>query len=793
MLTNYLKIALRTLRKKPFYTGINILGLAIGMSACLLISLYVLDELSYDRFHEKADRIYRVTTQTDFNGRESRNASTNYHIAEVIDDEIPEIEHTTRVQQLWKQTIKVNDQFFGEEDAIAADPNFFSFFTFPLVEGDPATALREPSSVVLTEKLAQSLFGQSVGAVGETLNIGDQVYRVSGVAKNPPTNAHFHFDLIKQFEPRTQEQVNWGNVNGLVSTYFLLAENAAVDDVSQKIKEIGIKYNPDIAEGIKLGRFDVNFPLQSLTSIHLHSHLDMELEGNSDIRYVYIFAAIALFILIIAIINFVNLATARSADRAKEVGVRKTLGSVRSALVGQFMAESLLVSFIAMLLALGLAEIFRRPFNELAAKSLTLSVTENGTMWLTILVIALLVGVIAGLYPALYLTKFRPVDVLRGRLSSSRRGRKLRNLLVVFQFATTIGLIVCTGLVYQQLQYLQNKSLGYTKDNVVLLPNQLGESHDAFVNEISTYPQVVTTAFSQQSPHQITNGQGGLQVRGQNENQAYQLNRLLADENFLAAFDIALRAGRNFSTELASDTAAMILNEAAVRKMSIKDPLQAQIRRSDQWYRVIGVVEDFHFQSLHNPITPLFIVLDRSRSNYHVLEVRISGQDVPGTLAFLQSTWEKYATDAPFTYSFLDQDYEALYRAESRLSQVFGIFTGLAIFVACLGLLALAAFLAEQRTKEIGIRKVMGASVRSIVLLLSKGFTRLVLIAFVIAIPLAYWAMHTWLSDFAYRINISAWPFLLAGGVALLIAWLTVSYQSIKAALSNPVDALRDE
>ena len=357
MLTNYLKIALRTLRKKPFYTGINILGLAIGMAACLLISLYVLDELSYDRFHEKADRIYRVTTQTDFNGRESRNASTNYHIAEVIDDEIPEIEHTTRVQQLWKQTIKVNDQFFGEEGAIAADPNFFSFFTFPLVEGDPATALREPSSVVLTEKLAQSLFGQSVGAVGETLNIGDQVYRVSGVAKNPPINAHFHFDLIKQFEPRTQEQVNWGNVNGLVSTYFLLAENAAVDDVSQKIKKIGIKYNPDIAEGIKLGRFDVSFPLQPLTSIHLHSHLDKELEGNSDIRYVYIFSAIALFILFIAIINFVNLATARSADRAKEVGVRKTLGSVRSALVGQFMAESLLVSFIAMLLALGRVDI----------------------------------------------------------------------------------------------------------------------------------------------------------------------------------------------------------------------------------------------------------------------------------------------------------------------------------------------------------------------------------------------------------------------------------------------------
>lgn len=793
MLTNYLKIALRTLRKKPFYTGINILGLAIGMAACLLISLYVLDELSYDQFHKKADCIYRVTTQTNFNGQESGNASTNYHIAEVIADEIPEIAQTTRVQQLWDQMITVDGQLFIEEKAIAADRNFFSIFTFPLVEGNPATALREPSSAVLTEKLARSLFGRSVGVVGEALNIGDQVYRVSGVAKNPPTNAHFHFDLIKRFEPRVSERVNWGNVNGLVSTYLLLAENAIVDQVPQKIKEIGIKYNPAIAEGIKLGKFDVNFVLQPLASIHLHSHLDMELGGNGDVRYVYIFSAIALFILVIAIINFVNLSTARSADRAREVGVRKTLGSVRSSLISQFMAESLLVSFIAMLLALGLAEIFRRPFNNLAAKTLTLNVTENGSLWLTILLIAVVVGVISGLYPALYLTKFRPVEVLRGRLSSSSRGRNLRNMLVVFQFATTIGLIVCTGLVYQQLRYMQNKSLGYTKENVILLPNKLGESYDAFINEIRTYPQILATTATQQSPHQITNDQGGLQVRGQGEDQIYQLNRLLADDDFLSTFDIPLREGRNFSAELVSDTAAMILNEAAVRKMGIENPLQTQIRRNDQWYQVIGIVRDFHFQSLHNPITPLFIILDPSQSDSHVLGIRISGQDVPGTLAFLQSTWEKYATDAPFQHSFLDQDYEALYRAESRLSKVFGIFTGLAIFVACLGLLALAAFLAEQRTKEIGIRKVMGASVRSIVLLLSKGFTRLVLIAFVIAIPLAYWAMRTWLSDFAYRIEISVWPFLLAGGVALLIAWLTVSYQSIKAALSNPVDALRDE
>ncbi len=793
MLTNYLKIALRTLRKKPFYTGINILGLAIGMSACLLISLYVLNELSYDRFHEQADRIYRVTTETNFNGQESGSASTNYHIAEVIDDEIPEIEATVRVQQLWGHTIKVDDKLYPNQPTIAVNSNFFSFFTFPLLEGDPTTVLNEPASVILTEDLAQSLFNRSAGVVGKTLEIGDHVYRVSGVAENPPSNAHFHFDLIKRFEPRVSERINWGNVNGQVSTYFLLAKQTNVDEVPQKIKQVGIKYNPSMAEGIKLGKYDVNFMAQPITSIHLHSHLNMELEGNSDIRYVYIFSAIALFILIIAVINFVTLSTARSADRAKEVGVRKTLGSARGALIGQFLTESMIISLIAMLLALGLTEAFRQPFNTLAGKSLTLTITENGSLWLTILIIALVVGVLAGLYPALYLTRFEPIRVLRGRLASGSKGRTFRNVLVVFQFATTIGLIVCTGLVYQQLRYMQNKSLGYTRENIILLPNKLGKSYDAFVNEIRTYPQVLATAVSQQSPHQITNGQGGLQVRGQDENQIYQLNRLLADDNFLTTFDIPLKEGRNFSTRLASDSAAMILNEAAVRSMGIDDPLQTQIRRNSQWYQVIGVVEDFHFQSLHHPIAPLFIVLDPSRGNYHTLEIRISGEDITRTLALLRGVWNKYTADAPFNYSFLDQDYEALYRAESRLSKVFGIFTGLAILVACLGLLALAAFLAEQRTKEIGIRKVMGASVQSIVLLLSKGFTVLVLIAFVIAIPLAYYAMQAWLSDFAYRIDISVWPFLLAGGVSLLIAWLTVSYQSVKAALANPVDALRDE
>ena len=792
MLISYFNVALRTLRKKPFYTAINILGLAIGMATCLLISLYVLDELSYDRFHERADRIYRVTTRSVLDGRESSMASTNYHIGEVIGSEIPEIESTVRVQQLWEQLIKHQGELYSGYTAVSADSTFFQTFTFPLLEGNPRTALKEPASVVLTEALAEVVFGQATGVVGQTLTVSGELRKVSAVAKDPPTNAHFHFDMVVPFEPRMSERVNWLNVNGLVSTYTLLTPGASPQNIPDKLYDLMLKYNPDAKEFINSGKGTMSFAVQPITDIHLYSNLGFELEANGDIEYVYIFGIIALFILAVAVINFVNLATARSADRAKEVGVRKTLGSARSSLVKQFLIESLLVSLVAMLLALGLAEIFRRPFNALAAKDLTLNVAENGSVGLTVLIIALVVGVVAGLYPAVYLTRFEPVTVLRGRLASGNKGRRLRNGLVVFQFATTIALLICTGLVYQQLQYIQNKSLGFQKENVILLPNKLGTSYTAFTNELRTNTHVMSVSASQQSPHQITNSQS---VHRKGEESSYRVNRVYTDYDFLATYDIPLKQGRYFSPDYGTDTAKIVLNEAAVREMGIDRPIGSVITLGNEDYEVIGVVEDFHFQSLRTPIAPLMLLLSYEGwgQDRHSMAIRITGQDVPSTLAFLQQTWNKYVDDVPFTYSFLDQDYENLYRAESRLGKVFGIFTGLAILVACLGLLALAAFLAEQRTKEIGIRKVMGASVQSIVLLLSKGFTRLVLIAFIVAMPLAYWAMRTWLSDFAYRIDISVWPFLLAGGAALLIAWLTVSYQSIRAALSNPVDALRYE
>ncbi len=792
MIRNYLAIAFRHLYKRKFYTAINVIGLAIGLAAGLLITLYVLDELSYDRFHEWADRIYRVTTETNFNGNLSGIASTNYHVGEVIDDEIPEIETTLRVRQLWERTVKIDDELYTPQ-TLAVDSNFFQFFTFPLKEGNPATALDDPSSVVVTEALARELFGRSSYVMGKTLTMGEKVYRVTGVAENPPTNAHFHFEMLKQFKPRVGNRINWGNVSGTVSTYFLLAENASVEEIPAKIKEVALKYNPNMAEGIKIGKFDVKFTAQPLTDIHLHSNLEMELEGNSDVRYVYIFSIIALFVLVIAGVNYVNLSTARSADRAREVGVRKTLGALREPLIAQFLIESLLVSLTATLLGLGLAELFRRPFNQLANKELSLNLFETPTLGIAVLMVGLGVGLLAGLYPAFYLTRFKPVQVLRGSLMTGRKGRSFRNALVIFQFAISIALIVCTAVVYQQLQFMQNKKLGYDQENVVILNNAVESSFESFINEVKAHPQVRSVTATSQSPHMITNAQGGLQVRGQAEDQMYQLNRFFVDPNFLETFKISLKEGRNFSEDLASDSVAMILNEAAVRQMGIDDPLNTQVKRNNEWHQIIGVAEDFHFQSLRNEIAPMFILLGRDPGYYNNLDIRISGKDIPGTLAFLEETWQKFSPNNPFHYSFLDQDYEALYRTEMRLGQVFGIFTGLAIFVACLGLLALVAFMAEQRTKEIGIRKVMGASVRSIVLLLSRGYTKLIIIALVVAIPTSYLVMRQWLADFAYRADLNIWIFIGAGFISLLIAWLSVSYQSIKAALANPVDALRDE
>lgn len=790
MFTNYLKIALRNLLKKKFYTFINIVGLGIGMACCLLISLYVLDELSYDRFHEKADRIYRVTVDARIGESLLSAGHVNEHMGEVL-NEIPEIEAVTRVKENTNWTIRLQDEVFLENDIIAVDTSFFHIFTFPLLEGNAETFLQEPASVILTEKMADKYFGTVQGVVGRTLEINHKPYTVTGIIQNPPQQAHFHFNIIVPLQYQIPAKVNWLDL-GNNFTYVLLQENVSYEPVLDKIDALFQKYNPEAYEEIKKLGF-ARFLLQPITDIHLFSHFLYDAADLGNLKAIYIFAAIAVFILLIAGVNFVNLATARSADRAKEVGIRKTLGSVRTALIRQFLTESVLMSLLAMLIALGMAELFRNPFNEISGKSMDIFI--NHQVWLVALGISLLVGLIAGLYPALYLTRFKPVEVLRGSFAKSSRGRTFRNALVVFQFVISIGLIICTVLVYQQLQYMRQKELGIHKENVILLKNadKLGTQYESLMHTLANDSRIMSVTASDQEPFSIYNGSSMMQ-KGKEDADRKITSYTRVSYDYLKTMGIMLKEGRDFSRMMASDTAAIIINEAAAKAFGLEDPLNSLIEVGENTtYHVIGVTENFHFQSLDKKIAPLVMLLYGEVDELGIIEVRMQGQDMVSMVADLENNWKQFAPDVPFDYTFLDETFDALFKNYQQLSKIVTLFAGLAILIACLGLLALAAFMAEQRTKEIGIRKVMGASVKDIVLMLSGNFTKLIVLAFIIAIPLAYLAMQQWLQDFAYRIDISIWTFMIAGALAILIAWLTISYQAVKAARSNPVEALRYE
>lgn len=790
MLTNYLKIAFRHLRKKKFYTFINVIGLGIGMACCLLISLYVLDELSYDSFHEKADRIYRVTVDARIGESLLSAGHANEHMGEVL-DEIPEVEAVTRVRDNPNRIVRLQDEVFLENNIIEVDSSFFHIFTFPLLEGHAANTLQEPASVVLTAHMAEKYFGTVQGVVGHILEINDEPYTVTAVIANPPRQAHFHFDMAVPIRYQIPQNVNWLDL-GENFTYVLLQEGVPYEPVVAKMDALFQKYNPEAYEEIKKIGF-ARFLLQPITAIHLHSHLMYDAADVGNLRALYIFAAIAVFILLIAGVNFVNLATARSADRAKEVGIRKTLGSVRTTLIRQFLTESVLMSLLAMLIALGMAELFRTPFNDISGKNIEIFINQQ--VWLVALGITLLVGVVAGLYPAFYLTRFKPVEVLRGSFARSSQGRSFRNVLVVFQFVISIGLIICTALVYQQLAYMRQKELGFQKENVMLLKNisKLGTQYDALMHTLASDSRMMSVTASDQEPFSTYNGTS-MRQKGQGDVDRKITGFARVSYDYLKTLGITLIAGRDFSREIASDTAAVIVNEAAVKAFGLEDPLNNEIEiGEDRVYHVIGVTEDFHFQSMDRKIAPLVMLLYDTVDELNTIVVRTQGQDMVNMVADLEDTWKQFAPDVPFEYAFLDETFDALFKNYQQLSSIVTLFAGLAILIACLGLLALAAFMAEQRTKEIGIRKVMGASVADIVLMLSGNFTRLVLVAFAIAVPLAYLAMQQWLQDFAYRIDISVWIFMLAGIFAVVIAWLTISYQAMKAAKSNPVEALKYE
>ena len=807
MFKNYLKIALRNLWRNKTFSAINILGLAIGIATCLIITLFVVHELSYDQYHEKADRLVRVVFRASINGDKIKEAVVMPPVAQTLQADYPEVQAATRIRQGGEPMVTYGDKAFKETSLAHADANFFDVFTLPLLQGDPKTALVQPYTVVISRATARKYFGNA-DPIGKVLNFKTwkKTYRVTGVFDKIPANTHFHFDLIASLasDPDAKSS-SWMTSN--YYTYLVLPEGYDYKKLEAKLPQVIEKYmGPQLlqAMGMSLAEFrkkgnQIGLFLEPVTRIHLHSESTNDMQPKGDIRYVYVFGAIAVFMLLIACINFMNLSTAGASKRAREVGIRKVLGSVKMQLVRQFLLESILVTMLALGLAILFVQLALPIFNQLAGKNLAFNLVAHPALLPGLLVFGLLIGILAGSYPAFFLSSFRPVAVLKGKLTAAKSSLSLRSGLVVFQFFISITLMISTVLVYQQLRYIWNKELGYNKDQVLVLPETwvLGPQEKVFLNQLAQDPRVVSMSASGYLPAGPTYGNNNMIYTEDNPNQLVRTLKYEVDHQYIPTLGMQLIAGRNFSEDLASDSLGVILNQTAVRAYGWeKNPLGRRLtafvnnQGEKKNYRVVGVLKDFHFKSLHERISPLMMVLGRHSGS---VIVKAKTTDMSGLLTSMEKNWKNLTAEAPFTYSFLDERFQATYEAERKTGTILGIFAGLTIFIACLGLLGLAIFMAEQRTKEIGIRKVLGASVTSILTLLSKDFLKLVLLANLIAWPLAWWGMHQWLRDFEYRINISLWVFALAGMAALLVALLTISIQAVRAALSNPVNSLRSE
>ncbi len=806
MIINYLKTALRNLQKHKGYSLINIVGLAIGMACCLLIMMYVQDELSYDRYHAHADRIYRVIEEVRLEGVGEESSSMPFPAGDTIPLEYPDaVEAAVRFYnfQLPKLSVEygtTGEKRFNEPRFFFADAAVFRVFSFKLIEGDPRKALEEPNSVVITEDMAEKYF-EDQDPLGKILRWQGAVnLTVTGIVQNVPVNSHFQFDFLGSFA--TLRRLYGGNLPrdwywNPCWTYLLLREGIDPMALQERFPGLVQKYFPDSIKD------KVVIKLQPLTDIHLFSHLDYEISPNSDISYVYIFSAIAVFVLLIACINFMNLATARSANRGREAGMRKALGAYRGQLVRQFLGESLLLCAAAALLAAILVEIVLPAFNAFSGKTLATDYFSDGRLLVGLALITLVVGFLSGLYPAFFLSGFDPVKVLKGTLERGSKSIAFRKILVVVQFAISIVLIIGTLISFQQLDFLRNKPLGFDRDQVVMLAaygTGLPRWYDRFREQVLQDPHVryVTAVEDVLGAKYQT---GSFIPEGARDTNMQQIPLLVVLHDFIETFDMQMAAGRSFSKRFPTDVAeGIIINESASRRFGW-EPEQALGKRLRQQgglvLQVVGVVRDFNYTDLALPITPFVLEMPRSEGQINgrvrYVAVKIDGSDAGATLDFLRTKWGELVPGRSFEYFFLDDELDKLYEAEEKMGQVFGVFTVLAIIIACLGLFALVSFTTEQRTREIGIRKVLGAQVSGIVILLSREFAKWVLIANLIAWPTAYWIMQSWLNGFAFRTRIGVLTFGLATIMAFLIALLTVSFQAVRAAVADPVQALRHQ
>ncbi|AXY74874.1 ABC transporter permease [Paraflavitalea soli] len=808
MIYNYLKIAFRSLLKYRFIFFTNLFGLTVGFTCCLLIFVYILHEVSYDKYNDKADRIYRVTRLF----RSSETGVTNLHLgavappfAPLLENDYKEIEKITRILPAGTMTLRYQDKVFNEPEVVFADEQFFDLFTVQVSSGNKTSALKEPNSVMLTEELAQKYFGKE-DPMNKMIRLDNRFsFKVTGIFKPLPSNAHFHPNLLVSFNTLRDSTIygeknlrtNWGN--NAFYTYMLLPANYDASKLEAQFPAFLDRHMSKPGDAIKASRWTQLY-LQKLTDIHLRSHLDSELDENGDIKRVYVFSAIALFILLIACINYMNLSTARSVLRAREIGIRKVVGAERKELIFQFLSESVLITWMAMLLAFVLTWQLVPFLNKLSGQTLSITALYRWQILLPVLIAPFLVGTIAGIYPALFMSSFRPVKVLKGFLKTGGANISFRQVLVTAQFSISIMLIICTAVVFRQLRYMQEKSLGFDREHIVTMSynDGLNDRFDAFRTALLTNSNIKNTARSSRIPTgRLLDSQGASLEQGDSlAPVTSDIKGLATDQDFISTYGVKVIAGRAFSRDYGLDTSAYMVNQAAVQAMGLPSA-EAAIGKNFSYGgdrgKIIGVFNDFHFESLHQRIIPLVMGIPKEKGNYARISIKVAGNNMTAAIAHIESTWKQFLPETPFEFTFLDDRFENLYKSEQRQGTIFTIFAGIAIAIACLGLFGLSAFAITQRIKEIGIRKVIGASVTSIVTLLSKDFLKLVAIATVIAFPIAWYAMHNWLQDFAYRSNMPWWIFLAAGIIAVIIALVTISIQAIKAATANPVKSLRSE
>jgi putative ABC transport system permease protein len=814
MLKNYLLITLRNLIKEKVFTTINLLGLAVGITCFITLMLFVFDELGYDTFHKNADNIYRVYVHSNINGEESVNPKSAVPIGPTLKNTFAEVENFTRIAFPGNLELKYGDKVFREVKIYAVDSTYFEVFDFPLIAGDRHTLLVNPYSIVLTETAARRYFGDE-NPLGKTIIVDDKdSYLVTGVMKDFPNKSHFACDFLMSMStfPQSESQywLDQGN-----TTYIVLREGANPEEFQKKMSSLVSKYlAPQVEKVIGISMKDFiakgniyEYLLQPLTSIYLYSEreygLDMNAEWgqvkSSDIAYVYIVSIIAFSILLLAVINFINLSTAKSEKRAKEVGIRKTLGSDRKKLIGQFIVESITMVFFSVIIALVLLELVLPAFNSFIRRDLSLDFINNLYTIPLLIIFILIVGLLAGSYPAFYLSSFQPVQVIKPSYSGKNRKQSLRSLMVIGQFAVSIILITGTIIINNQLQYIQNKNLGFDKEHLLSInySSALQNRLEPLKNELAENPNVLATTNSSLMFQSGIPGSGYLfnERAGMNIVSSQYLN---VDYDFLKTYQIELKEGRYFSEDFASDSNAVLINESAVKEFNAGNAIGkfiAKINNKDvpEVYNIIGVIKDFNYQSLHEKVRPLILYLSEVRQATSVLTIRINSKDMVNTVKYIEEKWKNYFGEEHYSLRFVNDRLARMYENDERIRTITMIFSFLAVFIACLGLFGLVAFIAEQKTKEIGIRKVLGASIAEILFLLSKQFTRWIIISSIIACPIAYYFMENWLQDFAYRIEIGWSIFVIAGLVALFIAFITISFQTIKAALSNPVKSLKYE